>query len=382
MSSGNRMIKRMVKCLAWSGVFALLLSCGGGAGSGSASAPGTGGTGVYAQGSIAGFGSVIVNGVKYDDSAATVRMDGVTVTSADLRLGMVASISGTRSTDVTIGTAKAIEVWSIAQGTVTQVSAGQFVMMGTAFSTDAATSYSGVTSTTLSVGSHVAVWGLLAKADGSVWSATRVASNTQTLSILSGQVTVVGTQRSINGVILAGATAAGLNAGQMVRVQGTYDVALNTLTLLDSSQTWGGAATGTDGDGAEVEGVITNPLAGNLLKVGTLNVDISTAKNLSSTATLTVGTRVEVSGVWKSGVLMASQIGMEDEESQSQVEIEAPIQTFTSIANFVVRAQVCDATGITPTGGKLSDLKVGTKVHIKGAKVGDTVKVTSLQIDM
>ena len=39
-----------------------LTGCGGG-GSTTASAPGTGGTGIYAQGSISGFGSVILNGI-------------------------------------------------------------------------------------------------------------------------------------------------------------------------------------------------------------------------------------------------------------------------------------------------------------------------------
>lgn len=65
----------------------ILPGCGGGSGSVTALLPGTGGTGIYAQGSISGFGSVIVNGIRFDDTAATVQLDGVTRGSADLQIG-------------------------------------------------------------------------------------------------------------------------------------------------------------------------------------------------------------------------------------------------------------------------------------------------------
>ena len=62
--------------------------CGGGSASTTASlSPGTGGTGsVYTQGSISGFGSVIVNGIKFDDLQATVQMDGGPAESKNLRV--------------------------------------------------------------------------------------------------------------------------------------------------------------------------------------------------------------------------------------------------------------------------------------------------------
>ncbi|MDZ7811771.1 MAG: hypothetical protein U5L74_01040 [Ideonella sp.] len=49
----------------------------------------------FANGPISGFGSIIVGGVRYDDSAATVRNDdNQSLSSADLRLGMVVTIDG------------------------------------------------------------------------------------------------------------------------------------------------------------------------------------------------------------------------------------------------------------------------------------------------
>ena len=58
---------------------------------------GSGGTGAsFTSGSITGFGSVIVGGVRYDDSSARVEDDeGAERSATDLRLGMVADIDAT-----------------------------------------------------------------------------------------------------------------------------------------------------------------------------------------------------------------------------------------------------------------------------------------------
>jgi len=144
-----------------------LAACGGGGsggGTSTAGLPGTGGTGIYAQGSISGFGSVIVNGIKFDDLQASVQVDGVTATSADLRLGMVASVQGVRGGVATLGTASSIEAWSIARGLVTQGGVvpgglGQFTLAGMTVQTDSATVFDFLGATTpLSPGLRVAVW--------------------------------------------------------------------------------------------------------------------------------------------------------------------------------------------------------------------------------
>ncbi len=66
---------------------ALLAACGGGGG------VDTGGTGgavpAVASGPITGFGSVIVGGVRFDDSSAEVEdLDGTRRSRDELRLGM------------------------------------------------------------------------------------------------------------------------------------------------------------------------------------------------------------------------------------------------------------------------------------------------------
>src|SRR5512140_2125262 len=151
-----------------------LASCGGGAGL--ALLPGTGGTGIFAQGAISGFGSVIVNGTKFDDSSAAVQSDGTAATPLDLRLGMVAGVQGQRADTIAVAVASQIEVWSIAQGPVTQVQTGQFAVAGMTIQTSAATVFDGIAAASaLAPGQAVTVWGLQAGSDGSHWIATRVA---------------------------------------------------------------------------------------------------------------------------------------------------------------------------------------------------------------
>ena len=52
-----------------------LSACGGGGTFDVITGVGTGGTGSFSSGAISGFGSIIVNNVRYDDTHASVRSD-------------------------------------------------------------------------------------------------------------------------------------------------------------------------------------------------------------------------------------------------------------------------------------------------------------------
>jgi hypothetical protein len=67
---------------------AVLAACGGGGGSSTGTTGGTAGSAAYTSGAISGFGSVIVNGVRFDTSSVAVEDDDGASHSADeLRLG-------------------------------------------------------------------------------------------------------------------------------------------------------------------------------------------------------------------------------------------------------------------------------------------------------
>ena len=374
---------------------ASLTGCGGGAsssssgGSISAGAPGTGGTGQYAmlysQGSITGFGSVIINNIKFDDGLAGVQLDGVAAVSADLRLGMVAAVQGQRSASAAAGTASRIEVWSVAQGRVTQLlTAGgtEFIVAGMTVQTDSATVFDGVSSAAqLALGSSVAVWGLQASADGTHWKATRVALASAATEVSTGLVSVSGLQRQLNGLALSGAAADSLSAGQLVRVQGTLSadgrsVAVERVTLL------GAGLVGAQPEGEiEIEGFVTSTPANGRFMLGSIEVDTRSAVYSPAGASVVLGARVEVYGAWQAGVLKATKVELETEDSLHAVEIEAPIEQFTSLADFVLRGQRCDASSAILSHGTAADLRVGLKVKVQGAKAGgDVLIVTEMEI--
>jgi hypothetical protein len=355
-----------------------LTGCGGGEiGTLFAGPPGTGGTGLFAQGTISGFGSVIVNGIRFDDTAATVQVNGVNVTSLELRLGMVADVQGLRGADLTLGVANAIAVWSIAQGVVSQVQGGQFMVAGMLVQTDTATVFDGIGSVAaLANGLRVAVWGLQSGIDGSRWTATRVAVVASTTLVGSGIVSAAGT---LNGLALSGAAVASLGVGQLVRVQGQL-ARSGTSVNVESVKLLGLQSDSVPQGEVEMEGLVTALLSGSRFMLGSVEVDASSVSLAALYKVLAVGQRIEVEGTWVGRVLKAGKLEMESEQQLDEVEIEARIEQFTSLADFVVRGQRCNASVAKITEGKVSDMKVGVKVKLHGTKAGDVLMVTELKI--
>jgi hypothetical protein len=350
-----------------------LAGCGGGGGL--ALLPGTGGTGIFAQGAIAGFGSVIVNGTRFDDTGAAVHIDGIAATPLDLRLGMVAGVQGQRDAATALAFAKDIDVWSIAQGPVTQVQSGQFLVAGMTIQTGTATVFDGIASASaLAPGQAVTVWGLQAGADGSHWVATRVAVLPTAVSKLvsSGLVT---SQRTMNGFALRGTVAASLLPGQLVRAKGTF--ADGGLQVDEFKVLALPLESGTQHE-IEVEGVVTQVLSATRFMLGNVEVDSSGAP--APATPIAAGQRIEVYGVLQGQVLKASSLMFETEESLDEADIEGTIEQFTSLANFVVRGQRCDASGALITRGRAADLRVGVRVKMNGTKSGNVLLVTTLSL--
>jgi hypothetical protein len=75
-------VKTEIRVLAIAILGALALACGGGGEGGSVSS-------AASEGPITGFGSVIMNGVRWNTDQATFEMDGRLVSQSDLSVGMV-----------------------------------------------------------------------------------------------------------------------------------------------------------------------------------------------------------------------------------------------------------------------------------------------------
>ena len=161
---------------------AVALASGCGGGGGADSGVGGGGTGSplsFSQGPITGFGSIIVNGVHFDDGAASVVDDDGNALSAaqSLRLGTVVDVQGSAVAD-DMATASTIRVHVDLVGPVTaayDATAGRLAVLGQPVRVTSATALDGFSggAAAIAAGSVVAVSSLYDTATG-VYVATRI----------------------------------------------------------------------------------------------------------------------------------------------------------------------------------------------------------------
>lgn len=353
---------------------ATLAGCGGGSGSVS-TLPGTGGTGIGVQGQITGFGSVIVNNTKFNDSAAKVLLDGQTMGSADMRIGMVATIQGTRDTGGNTGTADSIEVWSIGRGVVklSDISGATFQLLGMTFTTDFATAFEGIANLAAIQGdSYFTVWGLQLSADASMWKATRVALVQPASTTVACTGFLDATALTLNGVQLSGSALNGIANHQLIRVEGVLNSATGTLSV-SSVVVMATSRLVSQSQTIELEGIVTALNGATQFSMGAVLVDTTHAVVTPPGQTPVVDSLVEVNGVMRSGVLVAATLEFRTPSEASQVDITGTIESFNSVMDFVVRGQRCDASKANILSGTLAELREGLKVRVVGSSSGQEI---------
>jgi len=102
----------------------LLVACGGGGGEQVAGIDARGNptpVGVTSKGTISGFGSVIVNGVRYNTNSATFTIDGVSGSQSDLSVGDVVVLQGTVNDDGTSPTATSVTFDDAVEGPISAI---------------------------------------------------------------------------------------------------------------------------------------------------------------------------------------------------------------------------------------------------------------------
>jgi len=378
-------LRRCLTALLASFVAFWIVACGGGGG------VGEGGTGSFSSGPITGFGSIIVNGVRFDDSSAVITDDdgGTPPRRGDLRLGMVVAIDSTRIDDTTAtASARSIRVVSDVRGPVTEVDAarGTFKVFGltvrviadTVFDDGIAGGIAG-----LRVADVVEVYGFLNRAQ-TVFFATRVERKPlgTTSFKLRGPIEAVG-----DGTITIGGqvvTTTGiplpreLQAGEVVRV--TLGAGGLVATRVDRA-----ALQVPDRDDVRVEGRITSFTSTRSFSVDGLPVDAATAAFPDGEAGVVLGARVEVEGAVVAGVLRARKVEVED--ASPEFRARGTITSFDGVARrFVVRdAGGRDVTvSYLPTvevdNGAVADLRVGIAVDVRGLPFDDGTRLLARRI--
>lgn len=368
----------------------LMAGCGGGGGGSPTASVQAGGTGSSASGAITGFGSIIVGGVRFDDSAASILDDdGAGLKSGDLKLGMVVRIKGGKKTDD--GTsiranAESIEVHSELQGPVDSVTPTSIVVLGQTVKISATTFFEdGLTAATLVAGTIVEVHGFVDPATNTL-TATRIERKANakvfklqgTVSALNPATFKLGTLTiSYRPEVVPSSLT--LANGSVVRVR---------LETTPVNGTWTARKVQKfeieqeDRNEAEVEGIVTTFESSTRFSVNGLLVNASAAV---VPAGVKLGARVEVEGSVVSGVLIAKKVELEDERDDVKFELHGtPSLLNTTAKTFVLRGMTVNYGSATfyngATATSLSDVRI--KLEVKGMRSDANVIVaTRISLD-
>lgn len=295
-----------------------LAACGGGGGGGGVSPPpppppsgGIGRNGI-AVGPVSNFGSIFVNGVRYDTANATFTIDGETGSEGDLRVGDVVLVQGTIDDNGTTGTADVVLFDDVVKGPVESVD---------------------------------------------------IPGN---LLVVLGQTVLVRPETSFDDSFTP-ASIEGVNVGQIVEVSGQFNADGNIVaTRIEPKPA---------GTQFEVHGTVAALDAANFLfNLGGLTVDYSNATldNFPG-GQISNGDFVEAKGMslGAGGELLATRVELEallpGANDGDRIEIEGFITRFVSAQDFDVAGVPVTTTASTVfEGGDVNDLGLNIKVEAEG----------------
>ncbi len=379
-----------------------LAGCGGGGGGDNVAGVSSGGTGSFSTGAISGFGSIIVAGVRFDDSkASTVRNDDDnTDLRGQLKLGMVVRVKGqAKSSDGLSADADTIEVRSELLGPISSIdtAAKKLDVLGQTVTLTATTFFddglAGIAS--LNVGDIVELHGFSEPETNSL-KATRVEkkllANVNAFKIqgairnlnISGKTFSIGTPGTpaMLNVAYTGADLGGLTLSEalVVRIQLTTAAGSGTriATRIRTIE-----LEAREVQDADVEGTITSFTSNSSFSVNGLPVN---ASGVAVPTGLGLGVHVDVEGSLVGGVLIATQVEIEDESDPLKFELNGTISALNTAAKtFVLRGVTVDFSGpVLFKEGIAADLSNvgGQSVKVKGLLSADGNRVNASEISL
>lgn len=314
-----------------------ITSCGGGGGTTST------GTQVASKGVVTGFGSVFVNGVKYDTTSSGVIIDDSSATADSLKVGMVVKVKGVLNDDGVTGSASSIEYEDSLEGPVANLTATGFSVLGQNVVVTATTVFDGVANLAAVTNGQVVEVSGFSNPDGSI-TATRIEVKSSTEYKVRGTVSNLGTNTFTLTVTptltftvnYATATivpsAAALVNGAYVKVKATTAPSGTTITATKVAVKQSGLE---DSARAEIEGIVAN--FNSTLKTFTINGTTVNAFGITLPAGFGNGTRVEVKGSLSNGVLTAAKLEMEKDSDQDvQGTVSAKTATTLTVNGIVI----------------------------------------------
>ena len=384
-----------------------LAGCGGGSDNASSSigvgSVGGGGTGSLSVGPISGIGSIILNGVRFDDSLARVLDDdGALRDRKELKLGMMVRIKGkikARKADKT-DEAEEISFGSDLLGPIEggsiNTAAQTFKVFGQTVQITATTVFEdGLTFAALLANDIVEVYGFVDPVS-ILMTATRIErkllANVKAFK-LQGKISNLNAATLQIGTLVIGFSpnvlpaGLSLSSGLLVRVRLVTTPATGTRTALRIRQV---EVETEDRDEAEVKGTVTEFTSPAKFGVNGLQID---ASGIALPAGLKLGVRVEVEGRLVKGVLVARKVELEDEQDQLKFELHGTVSgraatpavitfTLTSSGGVPVRVTVVLADVRFDSGLAAAGLRDGVRLEVKGVAFSDgTIKATRIKLD-
>ena len=375
----------------------LVTACGGGGGDDSASASDTTPTATaFTQGTITGFGSVIVNGVRFDDSSCTVTDDSGTAQALSaLRLGMRVEIDSS-AVDTTTATARAhalrfgglvtgpVEAADATAGTLTVLGQGVDVTSSTVFDDSLAGGLAAV-----ATGAVVEVHGLLDSATGRI-SATRIEpESSATRYKLRGVVSALDSTAKTFRIGAATINYAGVTTVPSTLADGvTLRVQLATAAVAGvwQAQSLGAKTRSTTSAAqAHVRGAITAFTSATAFSIDGIPVDAANASFPDGTAGLALGVQVEVHGALTNGTIVATKVELESrhrDDDDRQFRLHGSITAVDATAKtFVLRGVTVSYAGtVSYDKGTEAGLVVGAKVEVRGTVGATRTELAAVRI--
>jgi outer membrane biosynthesis protein TonB len=381
----SRLPRRLVLPSLTLAAAAVITACGGG-GSDSTSSPAVAPSGVaqaaIVEGPVTGFGSVVVNGVRFDESnAVIVDDDGQQRSRAELRIGSMVRVEGLADDSAGTGSATKVVLMPSLLGTIEAVdaSAGTMVVLGQTVKVDGGTTFDGTTGlAALVAGEVVRIHGLLA-ADGT-FAATLIErlSGPATYFELRGIVRSVDTtaRRMTVGSLTIDYSSASIKptgatpaVGDVVRIESDAAPVAGVLAARKIKIRSPKAEYAATNGYVEIKGILdAAPDASGKTTVSGVPVVLAGAK-LEGNGNLVAGQRVEVKGVEVDGVIQASRVEFEGSRAGKvggSNELYGVIDGFMPPARFTVNGVTVDASQASFSNGAINNLADGRYVEVKG----------------
>jgi Domain of unknown function (DUF5666) len=377
---------------------AALAACGG-AGTSTAPVAGSNQTPVVVSGAITGFGSVFVNGTRFDTSGASITQNGSPATQQALRVGQIVHIQGVMDDSTGLARAERVRQDNNLEGPITAIDAAAqtFVVLAQTVRVTAETSFDdslGTSFAVLTVGLQVEVSGMPNAAGHIIATRIEKRGAGETALEIEGKVSALNTTTrkfNINALVVdySAATlsdfgAAGIANDQIVEVKGST---VNAAGELIATRVERRNHEQHDRDGSfrrEVEGLITRFVSATDFDVAGRKVTTTATTRYEggTVADLALNTKVEAEGaIDANGVLVAVKIefkrghnagvaGVVDAVAPGADGITGTVTVLGVTVTVDARTRVEDKGSTRIEMFRLSNLAVGDFIRVRGTETG------------